>query len=34
MEIDTNSLIVDKEQLINFFKDGSKASGLKIVTEH
>jgi len=34
MEIDTNSLIVDKEQLINFFKDGSKASGLKIGTEH
>ena len=34
MQIDTNSLIVDKEQLINFFKDGSKASGLKIGTEH
>ena len=34
MEIDTNSLIADKEQLINFFKDGSKASGLKIGTEH
>ena len=34
MLIDTNSLITDKDQLINFFKSGSKSSDLKIGTEH
>ena len=34
MPIDTNSLITDKDQLINFFKSGSKSSDLKIGTEH
>ena len=34
MQIDKNSLISDKEQLIDFFKYGSKSSNLKIGTEH
>ena len=34
MSIDLDSVISDKEQLINYFRNGSKSSSLKIGTEH